>query len=242
MDGFEGYVGIRLWDGQVVDDIIFFLLMILFITFALVYRTNYQLFLKMLHDVVFIKERSNLFEKKKVGNEWLFHNFMNFQALFLCSVGLFSIARIYGYVDHLKESAIWFFVGMLMLLVLLFYCLKQCFYVVFGCVFVDKERYKFWKSNYNAVIGTWGVMQYIPVLWMAFVATHPFIPIAMFVFLYLLCRFAIIYKTMRIFYKNNASLLYISLYLCSQEIIPLLFMYKGIIYLYNFIGNSAIWH
>ena len=33
MDTFEGYVGIRLWDGQLVNDVIFALLMCLFVTF-----------------------------------------------------------------------------------------------------------------------------------------------------------------------------------------------------------------
>ena len=31
MNIFEGYVGIRLWDGQLVDDVIFSLLLFLFI-------------------------------------------------------------------------------------------------------------------------------------------------------------------------------------------------------------------
>ena len=92
MGTFEGYVGIRLWDGQLVDDVVFSLLFVLFMCFALVFRTNYRLFLKMMRDVVYVKERQNLFEVTR-GSEWLFRNFMTFQALFLCSVCLFAIAR-----------------------------------------------------------------------------------------------------------------------------------------------------
>lgn len=62
MGTFEGYVGIRLWDGQLVDDVVFSLLFVLFMCFALVFRTNYRLFLKMMRDVVYVKERQNLFE------------------------------------------------------------------------------------------------------------------------------------------------------------------------------------
>ena len=50
MNIFEGYVGIRLWDGQLVDDVIFSLLLFLFIVFSFVFRTNFQLFVKMLKD------------------------------------------------------------------------------------------------------------------------------------------------------------------------------------------------
>ena len=52
MGTFEGYVGIRLWDGQLVDDVVFSLLFVLFMCFALVFRTNYRLFLKMMRDAV----------------------------------------------------------------------------------------------------------------------------------------------------------------------------------------------
>ena len=96
MGTFEGYVGIRLWDGQLVDDVVFSLLFVLFMCFALVFRTNYRLFLKMMRDVVYVKERQNLFEVTR-GSGWLFRNFMTFQALFLCSVWVFQpFARKYG--------------------------------------------------------------------------------------------------------------------------------------------------
>ena len=52
MGTFEGYVGIRLWDGQLVDDVVFSLLFVLFMCFALVFRTNYRLFLKMMQNVL----------------------------------------------------------------------------------------------------------------------------------------------------------------------------------------------
>lgn len=45
---FEGYVGIRLWDGQLVDDVIFSLLLSLLIAFAIIFRSNFQHFVKML--------------------------------------------------------------------------------------------------------------------------------------------------------------------------------------------------
>ena len=96
MKGFEGYVGIHLWDGQMVNDLIFALLLLLFMFFAIVFRTNHRLFLKMLRDVFFLRERNSLFEKP-VGDERLFRSFMHFQALFLCSLGLFAIARRLGY-------------------------------------------------------------------------------------------------------------------------------------------------
>lgn len=241
MDKFEGYVGIRLWDGQLVDDVIFSLVLVLFITFALVFRTHYRLFLKMVRDVVFIKERQNLFEKV-VGSEWFFRNFMTFQALFLCSIGLFAMARAYGYLNHLKGGIVFLAIGLVFVALEIFYWMKQGFYFLFGRVFAEPAKYKFWKTSYNAIIGSWGVLLYLPILWFVFVGTYIHGAILLFIFFYILCRFVIIYKTIRIFHTKHTGILYISLYLCGQEILPLVFLYKGIVYLYNFIEASTLWH
>lgn len=241
MSVFEGYVGIRLWDGQLVDDVIFGLLFVLFVSFALVFRLNYQLFLKMMRDVVYVRERQSLFEVSG-GSEWFFRNFMNFQALFLCSVCLFAMTRAFGFINHLEEKTILMAVGLIMIVLLLFAWCKQCGYFLLGIVFTDAPKYKFWKTNYNAVIGAWGVLLYIPALWLVFVGEQIIIPVVLFIFCYILCRFVIIYKTIRIFHKKNTGLLYISLYLCGQEILPLVFLYQGIVYLYNFIESSTLWH
>ena len=200
MGTFEGYVGIRLWDGQLVDDVVFSLLFVLFMCFALVFRTNYRLFLKMMRDVA------------------------------------------YGYFNHLLENTVLISIGLIMMVLMLFYWCKRCFYYLLGVVFTDAPKYKFWKTNYNAIIGAWGICLYIPALWLVFVGSSIQIPVLLFVFFYILCRFVIIYKTIRIFHRKNSSFLYISLYLCGQEILPLVFLYEGIIYLYNFIESSTLWH
>ena len=105
---FEGYVGIRLWDGQLVDDVIFSLLLSLLIAFAIIFRSNFQHFVKMLKDVVYLKERQNLFDETIGKSGSFFRNFMTFQALFLCSIALFAIARARGMVNHLGEKDVLF--------------------------------------------------------------------------------------------------------------------------------------
>ena len=67
MNIFEGYVGIRLWDGQLVDDVIFSLLLFLFIVFSFVFRTNFQLFVKMLKDAY--EEQNG--SCGRIGKHWI---------------------------------------------------------------------------------------------------------------------------------------------------------------------------
>ena len=242
MDLFEGYVGIRLWDGQLVDDIIFSLLLVLLITFAFVFRANFRLFVKMLKDAVFVKERSNMFDEAGVRSSSFFRNFMTFQTLFLCSIAIFAIARIRGFVGNLGEKEVFISIGIAFIVLFLFYQFKQFSYCLLGSIFAEPERYRLWKTNYNAIMGAWGILLYIPVLWLVFVGIYVTIPILLFCILYILCRFVIIYKTIRIFHRRSTGLLYISLYLCTQEILPLVFLYEGMVYLYNFIETSTLWH
>ena len=88
----------------------------------------------------------------------------------------------------------------------------------------------------------WGVSLYVPVLWLIFVEKYRLIPVILLFILYISCRLVIIYKTIRIFHKKNAGFLYISLYLCTQEILPLVLLYEGTVYLYNFIETNTLWH
>ena len=104
MNIFEGYVGIRLWDGQLVDDVIFSLLLFLFIVFSFVFRTNFQLFVKMLKDAFLVKERQNLFDDVIGKSIFFFRNFMTFQVLFLSSIALIAVGRIYGFVNAVITS------------------------------------------------------------------------------------------------------------------------------------------
>ena len=118
---FEGYVGIRLWDGQLVDDVIFSQLLSLLIAFAIIFRSNFQHFVKMLKDVVYLKERQNLFDETIGKSGSFFRNFMTFQALFLCSIALFAIARARGMVNHLEEKEVLFAILIIFSVLFLFY-------------------------------------------------------------------------------------------------------------------------
>ena len=105
MDGFEGYVGIRMGEGQLINDLIFSLLFVLLFVFSLVFHANYHLFLKMVRDVFYVKERLSLFEEID-GNETIFRSFMIFQSLLLCSIALFFIGRLYNYIPDYKDIVV----------------------------------------------------------------------------------------------------------------------------------------
>jgi hypothetical protein len=233
MDGFDGFEGIQFGSGQLVSDIIFSLLFALLFVFSLVFHANYHLFMKMVRDVFQIKNRLSLFEDIG-GNETAFRSFMIFQSLGLSSLAIFIFSRHYGYISDYSEVGMNLFcIGLLFIALFLFYLFKQFLYSVTGFIFALPEQYRTWRIGYTASTGFWGVLLYIPLVWMAFIGTHLHIPVLMFVFLYLLWRIVIIYKTICIFNIKGISFVYIILYLCAQEFLPLIFLYEGLIYLYN---------
>lgn len=238
----DGYTGIRLSDGQLVNDVIFALILTLFVFFSIVYRNNFRLFLKMLQDVQSVKERPSLFLLTS-SNESLFRNFMTFQALLLAGVALFLTGRREGIGGAMmSEGQALFALAVLFVIIVLYYQLKQWMYFSVGMVFTNRQKYKLWKSGYNAVIGAWGILLYLPVLWLSYVGHYQDMAIWLFIILFILARLLIIYKLIRIFYRKSESLFYLILYLCAQEILPLVFLYEGLVYLYNFIETSTLWH
>ncbi len=243
METFEGYVGIRMWDGQLVNDVIFALLICLFIAFSFVFRFNYKLFLKMGHDAFFLKGRQNLFDDViDKRQELFFRHFMTFQFLFLSAIAFVRIAQTYDFIHDTNWQSVLTITAFTFGILFLYYQFKQTSYWVLGKVFAEPDEYRLWKTSYNALMNIWGVSLYIPVLWLIFIGKYQLIPVIMLLILYILCRFVIIYKTIRILHKGNASFLYISLYLCTQEILPLVLLYEGTVYLYNFIETSTLWH
>lgn len=238
---FEGYVGIRLGEGQMVNDVLFAVILCLFVCFSFVYRQNFRLFLKMVQDVYAVKERQSLFLLSS-NNEVFFRTYMNFQMLALCSISLFSIARIKGYTDDFGDTDLLLGLLVLFVFLLLYYFLRQFLYACLCHIFFDRNKYKLWKNNYDAVMESWGVLLYIPVLWLVFVGNYPDIPIWLFIILFILSRLVIIYKLIRIFHIKSDDILYLILYLCAQEILPLVFLYEGLVYLNNFIEINTLWH
>ncbi|MDR3261451.1 MAG: DUF4271 domain-containing protein [Tannerella sp.] len=238
---FEGYVGIRTGDEQFVYDTLLVLIILLLTFFGVIFRAYYPLFMKMIGSLFSTRERRNFFDTS-VKSNFFFAGFLKFQALFLCS--LFFYAAFFSYTGisnrNLLSAITMLFVFFCIIYV--FYLLKRCLYVLYGRVFSENNAYKLWDTNYHILSYLWGISLYFPALWLLLDHRHLMEELILFASFYLLFRFTLIYMTVRIFYNKNTGLLYISSYLCAQEIIPLLFLYEGLNYLYNTFEASTLCH
>ena len=237
---FEGYTGILLDNITFSNDIMLLIVLLMLSAFAVIFRLNAPLFGKMISNINDVGKRQSIFETTEKDN-FFFNAFMTFQTLFLCSIFLFlAIVELKYFIkpDLTTSLAI---TGILLIVLFIFFMLKRTIYAVFVNVFVDRDATKMIFTNHQAIFCIWGVFLYIPVLWILLIGDYFFIAVTAVIISYLLFRIILIYRFIYIFFNKNTGLLFLSLYLCGQEIVPLVFLYEGLIYMYNIIEKNNIW-
>lgn len=238
---FEGYIGIKFGDEQLIRDILFSVVFLLFASFASIFHSYLPLFSKTIKGFFSVKERQNLFDSTMKEN-LLFKGFLKLQTLLLCAIFFYLVYSAYYSIHGQSISTAFIILAVFLGIVALFYFFKQCMYFVYGRVFSENGKFKLWNTNYQTLSYLWGISLYLPVLWLMFNNNSLKTVTLLFVLSYILYRISVIYITIRIFYNNNSGILYLSSYLCAQEITPLLFMYEGLNYLQNVIETSTLWH
>ncbi|MDR2969057.1 MAG: DUF4271 domain-containing protein [Tannerellaceae bacterium] len=241
----DGYTGIQIGEYQLVKDVVFAILLLLFLAFALIFNSHFRQFSKMIKNATHVKQRQSLFEVT-FGNikesRKLFHVFMLFQTILLCSLFACYAGITYLHLPTASLNAILLSIAAPLSVIILFYFFKQGFYALFGNTFAQQEQAELWRINYIATMELWGVALYPLVVLSFFSNTKPIICILAFAFLYILSRLVLFHKSVKIFQIKKDGLLFFFLYLCAQELIPLFILYRGIEYLYNyFIEVSILW-
>ena len=238
---FEGYIGIRFGNEQLIRDILFSVVFLLLICFAFIFRSNLPLFMKTIRGFISIKERQNLFDAT-VKENLFFKSFLKFQTLLLCAIFFYLVYITFFQINDQTIISSFILLGVFFFILILFYLFKNFLYIFYGRVFCEKSRYKLWNTNYDTLSYLWGITLYLPVLWLMFNNNSLKTVSLLYLFSYTLYRISVIYITIRIFYNKNGGILFLTSYLCAQEIIPLLFLYEGLNYLQNVIETSTLWH
>ena len=237
---FEGYTGISLGDEPLIYDLFLLVIIVLLSCFALVFRACYPLFVQMIRGVVTIKERRNLFDNP-TQETFFFDMFMRFQTLLLCAFVFFQVFCRIAALPRQNVRQTLILLAVFFIILFMFYLLKRFLYYIYGRTFTETVKFSLWNTTWHTLFYLWGILLYFPVLWLMFDRERFVGALIVFVFTYILFRILVIYVLIRIFYHKNAGLLYLSLYLCAQEIVPLLFLYKSLTYLHNVIEASILW-
>lgn len=238
---FEGYVGIHLRNGQSFEDVIFSILLFLMFLFAISVHFNIKSFINIFYIALFNRTRRN--SDITIYNNIFLTVVLTFQTLALLSLFIVHYAYDSNCISYnFKESTLTITLLLSYIYILFYYLCRRFIYKTIIFIFAPPDYYKQWAPNYNSIMAIMGILMYIPVVWQLAIRGTTIACVFIFISIYILSRFAIIYKSIRLFSTKKIDFFHLSLYLCANEIAPLWIMYKGIIYLYNFIEKSAIWH
>lgn len=111
--------------------------------------------------------------------------------------------------------------GMIGVAIAYYLCQVGIYYLI-GYVFSDRIGVSQWLRGFNATQMLLGFMLLLPVFVALFYPRFTEWMLVVSGVLYVIARIVFICKGFRIFYHNYTSLLYIILYLCSVEIIPVI--------------------
>lgn len=107
-----------------------------------------------------------------------------------------------------------------------YYLFQISVYSIIGYTFTDKQNCLRWIRALNASQSLAGLGLIFPALMTLFYPATSTAMIYVAAAVYIIARSAFISKGFSIFYNNIFSLIYFILYLCTLEIIPIIYVYK----------------
>ena len=237
---FEGFTGTFANNITFSNDIMLLFVLLLLSAFAMIFHLNIPLFGKMVGNINAGRKRQSIFDTL-AKDSFFFNSFMTFQALLLCSILVYLIIIEYKFIIEPNIKVTVTIISILLVVLLIFFLFKKAIYALFGRIFTDKTTTKMLFTNQQSLFSIWGISLYFPVLWILLIDNYFFTAAISLIISYLTFRALLIFRFIYIFYNKNTGLLFFSLYLCAQEIVPLFFLYKGLIYMYNIIETSNTW-
>ena len=191
-----------------------------------------KLLTSMLHHLFRQQEQQSIFSQT-VNNEFLIKLILCLQTILMSSVIIYCVFDHAGDISFETTTDLFNTLGVTALIILFFVIYK--FLTNFGVefVFFQRENAQMWNNLYFSIVSLSGIVLFIPAL-LIFYFPKTYYVCAYFALLYFLfVEILVFYKIFKIFFQQKSSLLYFILYLCTQELLPVFFAYKALVYFYR---------
>lgn len=207
------------------------LMMLVAMAVVLSYRTGYKYLENFVRNMFSTRRRENLFDDHTVDETKILTALIGLSCVmqgFALMVGV-SLAVPSLASGILRSPAL--SLGLGAAVVLVYYLLQLLVYHVLGYVFTDSISTRLWIDGFKATQSLLGLLL-LPVIGVMLLKPELSTPMLLVAAgLYICARLVFICKGFRIFYGNLSSIVYFILYLCSLEIVPLVMLGAGTIYL-----------
>jgi len=184
------------------------------------------------------KDRHSMFYET-VANETLNKIFLSLQTIFLLSIISYCYAVHEHFLSVTNLTQMLLFLGKCSLALIVFFFYKFLAYSIVGIIFFRKEMVNQWNNEFFSLISVNGIFLFLPTLILFYVENIYIFCIYFLIFYLVLNLFFVFYKVYTLFFQGKQRLLYFILYLCTQEIIPLYLVYRGLVYLIA--QKDSIW-
>ncbi len=202
----------------------------IFILMMLSYRHCKRLFASMGQELMGMRHRANVFDEH-TSNESRVVALMVIQTCICTGLLLYSGLSLLGYA--LPPENAFVDVAKLIALMGIYYVFELGAYNLVGYTFAGATGRRLWMQGFTASQSLLGFALLVPALLAIFYPNATKIAVIVGISLYFFAKIIFIAKGFRIFYTNFGSLLYFILYLCTLEIVPLIFIYYFALYLVN---------
>jgi hypothetical protein len=127
------------------------------------------------------------------------------------------------------------FFGVMSLLMGVFIIYKYISYAFVGFIFFDRMMNWRWKDIFSASVSVSGFVLFFPALILFFFEPIDMVGLYVVAAYFILLQILLFYRQYLLFFTRKSRWGHFILYLCTQEFIPLFFLYKGYIYFLNLI-------
>jgi hypothetical protein len=118
-------------------------------------------------------------------------------------------------------------------IVLLFTLYKFASNLLLGYIFFPPEDSLLWNTCYLSIIAFSGIILFPPAILIFYVPKAQSLCLCFSLIYLLFIKSLSFYKIFTIFFSQKSAPLHFILYLCSQELLPLFFIWKALVYFYK---------
>lgn len=197
------------------------LVMLILVTFS--FKHCYRLLSTFTDELFVVRRRINVFDDQTANETRI----IILLVLQLCVYSGLLLMLHFNQGSVIPMTQILPATGILVGITATYYIFQLISYSVIGYTFTDPVSSRQWLKGFNASQALLSLALLPPTLVALFYPASISTMTVVAAGLYVLFRIAFIYKGFRIFYHNFSSLLYFILYLCTLEIIPVIFIYSS---------------
>ena len=220
------------------DDGVFALLLICFFCITRIYKDSSSFFRENIKLLFSSRENINLFSETTIKEFW-FNFILIFQTILLYAIILFDYLLISD--SNAVPPHSFYTICLFIAVISSFLGLKYLMYRLIGWTFDIQSKMEVWLRTYTIVLEMIGVVAFVPTLILIYSLSLQIPILVFFIGLFLISRIILFYRATVFFLQSSINILYLITYLCSVEIIPYIFLFYLLEYLYKIDLTSLLW-